>query len=80
MATETEVQRTGAEEITWDLSDLYASIDDPSIEQDIDRLDNLVGEFAEAHRSKLASYDEEELYEALQEYEAIIEGATRIGQ
>lgn len=79
MATEIEIQRTGAEEITWDLSDLYASIDDPAIEQDIKQFDTRVSVFAETHRGKLASYDEEELYEAIQEYEAIAEGATRIG-
>lgn len=79
MTTETETQRTGAEEIIWDLSDLYAGIDDPVIEQDIKQLDSRVNAFAETHRGKLASYDEEELYETIQEYEAIVEDATRIG-
>lgn len=79
MAQQLETQRTGAEEIVWDLSDLYASIDDPQIEQNIEQLNTRVSAFATAHRGKCASYDQEELLEAIQEYEAIAEGATRIG-
>ncbi|MCD4685829.1 MAG: M3 family oligoendopeptidase [Anaerolineae bacterium] len=71
--------RTGAEDITWDLSDLYAGIADAKIEQDITQIDQRVTSFAEAHRGKVADFDVEEMYEAVAEYEAIVEGASRIG-
>jgi len=79
MTTELETQRTGAEEIAWDLSDLYAGIDDPAIEQDISKTNEQVAAFEAAHRGNLASYDEEELYAAIQEYETLIESVTRVG-
>ena len=33
--------KTGAEGITWDLSDLYSGIDDPTIENDLKELEFL---------------------------------------
>ncbi len=79
MTAEQTAPRTGAEDIRWDLSDLYAGIDDPAIEGDIAQLDQRAVAFAETHRGKLASYDNEQLYETIAEYEAIAEGATRVG-
>jgi oligoendopeptidase F len=72
-------QRTGAEEITWDLSDLYDGIDDPQLEQDMTQIDQRVVTFAGAYRGKVADFDVEEMYEAVAEYEAIVEDASRIG-
>jgi hypothetical protein len=34
-AVTTETDLTGAEGVTWNLSDLYESLDDPRIENDI---------------------------------------------
>ena len=34
-----DVQPTGAETVTWDLTDLYAAIDDPAIDRDLDLSD-----------------------------------------
>lgn len=79
MATELDTQRTGAENITWDLSDLYASIDDPALEQDIQHLNETATAFEKAHRGKIVSYDPEEFHDAIRSYEAIVEGATRVG-
>lgn len=73
------VPLTGAEDIKWDLSDLYAGIDDAQVEQDMTQIDQRAAAFAEAHRGKVADFDVEEMYEAVAEYEAIVEGASRIG-
>lgn len=70
---------TGAENITWDLSDLYAGVDDPAIEGDMQQADNQAEQLAATYRGKLTSLDPEELYEAVAAYEAIAETATKLG-
>jgi len=45
---------TGAEDIRWDLDDLYSGVDDPSIAADLDKLVALAGEFSSTYRGKLA--------------------------
>jgi oligoendopeptidase F len=78
MATEVDEKITGAESVNWDLSDLYAAIDDPQIEHDIARTDQRADQFATVYRGKVASFDAEELYEAVVEYEGIVEAASRL--
>lgn len=70
---------TGAEEITWDLSDLYNGVDDPQIEQDIAATDAAAETFAATYRGKLTTFDNEELYEAVQQYEHLLETVYKIG-
>jgi oligoendopeptidase F len=43
-------QKTGAEEIVWDLSDLYSAVDDPAIERDLDAADQRADKLAEEYR------------------------------
>ncbi|MBN1681066.1 MAG: M3 family oligoendopeptidase [Anaerolineae bacterium] len=73
-----ETKLTGAEEVVWDLSDLYAGIDDPKLDDDIKLANKRAEKLSAAYRDKLASLDEEELYEAVAEYENIIEMAHRL--
>lgn len=47
--------QTGAEAIRWDLTDLYASIEDPAIDADLAAVLDLARAFDEAHRGKLAT-------------------------
>ncbi len=75
----TELQVTGAENIAWDLSDLYAGIDDPQIEADIRRADERADQLAAAYRGRLAALDAEEMRDALAEYEGIVEMAHKLG-
>ena len=79
MVAEVETRRTGAEDVRWDLSDLYAGLDDPTIKQDMQRADEQAEGLAVAYRGKVATLDDESLYEAVAEYEAIAEIAYRVG-
>ncbi len=79
MTVETKENQTGAEDVLWDLSDLYAGVDDPQIEKDIQLTDAQTDKFASELRGKIATLDPEEFYEAVAEYEAIIENATKLG-
>jgi oligoendopeptidase F len=79
MAVEVNEKRTGAEEILWDLSDLYAGVDDPQIEEDIARANALTDDFAASYRGTIASLDAEGLRAALSAYETIVEAANKLG-
>lgn len=79
MTVEANEKRTGAEDILWDLSDLYAGVDDPQIEADIARTNALADDFATTYRSKVASLDAEGLCAAVSAYEAIVEVANKLG-
>jgi oligoendopeptidase F len=78
MEADLKEKRTGAEEVTWDLRDLYAGADDPAIEQDIKQTDEQAAQFAARYHGRLTSLDPEELYEAIAEFEALVERATKL--
>src|SRR5690625_3216110 len=71
--------QTGAENIQWDLSDLYASVDDPALQSDIRRVEKLTREYASSYKGKIREFDEGRLKQALQEYEDILELLGKIG-
>lgn len=71
--------RTGAEEVTWDLSDLYRGIDDQAISQDLDDADARADKLAETYRGKVGSLDSEEMRDLVEEYEAVQALAYKIG-
>jgi len=52
---------TKAKDVRWDLTDLYADIDDPKLEQDLTSLLTAMGEFQDSYQGKL----EERLGDAL---------------
>lgn len=79
MSDEQAQQRTGAEDVRWDLSDLYAGVDDPAIEQDIAQTDERAAAFAEAYHGKVATLAAEQLQQAIEEYERIVEQSSKIG-
>lgn len=64
---------SGAEEITWDLSDLYAGTDDPNIDRDLDDADARAIRLAETQRGRIESLSARELAEAVSVYEGILE-------
>jgi oligoendopeptidase F len=70
---------TGAEQIHWDLSDLYTSAEDPALKTDVQRLKDLTGEFSQSYKNKLSNLNASELREALQKYEEIQDMMARIG-
>jgi oligoendopeptidase F len=68
MAT-TEI--TGAEEVAWDLSDLYEGIDDPRIDADVAQAEADAAAFRERYHGKVAELDAPSLAEAVVEHERI---------
>ncbi len=65
----------------WDLTDLYQGCDDPALENDLNRLEQLASEFQEAYQGKLVdgSCSSGDLKATLESYEAMVRLATRIG-
>jgi oligoendopeptidase F len=78
MEAELNEKLTGAEAVLWNLSDLYAGIDDPQIDQDIQAIDQRAEQFASDYRGKVTTFDAEMLYGALLEYEAIVESSAKL--
>ncbi len=72
-------EKTGAEHVQWDLSDLYDAIDDPALERDKEKVLDLAQEFASTYKGNVADLDAEGLKQALQEYEQLIEIIGKIG-
>lgn len=73
----TTIEQTGAEEVAWDLSDLYASGDDPRIEGDIAEAEAAATAFRDRYYGKVATLSAVELAEAIDERERIESIATR---
>ncbi|GLQ64695.1 oligoendopeptidase F [Gluconobacter kondonii] len=63
----------------WDLSDLYASPEDPVLATDFDRWAGEARRFCETYKGRLGSLSGAELAAAFAEYEAIEEGLGKIG-
>ena len=51
----TTIEQTGAEEVAWDLSDLYASGDDPRLESDFAEADTAATAFRDRYYGKVAT-------------------------
>jgi oligoendopeptidase F len=73
----TTTELTGAEDVTWDLSDLYENGDDPRLEADVQDAEAAAAAFRERYYEKVASLDAAELAEAIGERERIESILTR---
>ena len=73
----TTTELTGAEDVAWDLSDLYESGDDPRIAQDVEEADAAAGAFRERYYGRIAELNSSELVEAIEERERIESIFTR---
>lgn len=62
----------------WDLKDLYASINDEKINDDLTKLDSRINKFSENYNKKISNINGYELYKALLEYEGINELMSKI--
>jgi len=58
--------------VTWNLADLYAGVDDPRIQQDLQALEERAQAFAATYRGRLASLTAAEFGAAVVAYEAIM--------
>src|SRR5262245_8158915 len=72
-------EATGAENITWNLGDLYSGSDDPAIARDLEKANSEADRFAERYRGRVASLSAAELAQALQEAEAFNDVVGRLG-
>jgi oligoendopeptidase F len=73
--TTTEI--TGAEEVAWDLSDLYEGAEDPRFEADVEDAEKAGAAFRERYHGKVAELSAAELAEAIVERERIESLLTR---
>ena len=69
---------TGAENVIWDLSVFYDSVDDPKLESDIARLEGLVAEFQDNWRGKVAQMSAADFDAAYRQKEAIYDLVGRL--
>jgi oligoendopeptidase F len=70
---------TGAEEVAWDLSDLYAGPDDPALESDLGEAERGAAAFRERYHGQVGELDAGRLAEAVAEHERIDSIGARIG-
>jgi oligoendopeptidase F len=78
MPSDRAEQATGAEEVLWDLSDLYLGPEDPSVERDLESVEEMALSFRERYLGKVASLDAPALKCAMEEYEAILEKMAKV--
>ncbi len=71
--------KTGAEEVVWDLTDLYRAPDDKKLKDDKKRLLEMAEQFSATYKGKVAGLDAAGLRDALKAYEDIHDLAQRIG-
>jgi oligoendopeptidase F len=72
-------EKTGAENVQWDLSDLYDSINDPDLQNDKKSVKKQADEFATHYKGKISELDEKGMKQALQDYEQLLETIGKIG-
>src|SRR5918997_1531936 len=66
------VQQTSAPLPSWDLSELYAGLDDPQIDADLAEVLALAQAFETDFKGRLATMDDAALAEAFERYEALL--------
>jgi oligoendopeptidase F len=79
MSNSPTTQTTGAEEITWDLSDLYAGMDDPQLNADLGACDAEADALSETYRGRIAELAATGLAALIARYEALAERAGKVG-
>ena len=79
MSEAVQERLTGAEDVVWDLSVFYQSLDDPQIEADIEKLNQMVDEFQARWRGVVAEMSAADFVSAYQMMEAIYDMRGRLG-
>jgi len=70
---------TGAENVAWDLSDLYKSPEDPKLSEDKKDLLEQADKFADKYRGRISALSASEFSDALRAYESLVQRAGKIG-
>lgn len=71
--------KSGAENITWVLSDLYQSPDDPKLAEDKESLLKEAKAFSKKYRNNIESLSSDEFAGMLEEYESLVSKSGKIG-
>ncbi len=79
MSNTAKKAKNGAENINWDLSDLYTSSDDPQLKKDKEAVLKQADAFASKYKGKIDDLTASEFKELLEEYEAIQDKGGKIG-
>jgi oligoendopeptidase F len=79
MASSKETEKNGAENIQWDLSDLYPSATGEELQSDKKMVVKLADEFKDDYRGKVETLNAESFAGALKKYERIVEILGKIG-
>ncbi len=69
---------TGAEDVRWDLSPLYAGLDDPAIDADLDTAEAEATSISERLHGKVAELDAPALRDAVAELERLSERVDKV--
>ncbi|GAB4526883.1 MAG: M3 family oligoendopeptidase [Anaerolineae bacterium] len=69
---------TGAENIVWDLTHLYANPDDPAIDADMQKLVEMAETFSQTYKGRVGTLTGAELAEAVRQTEALYDGMGRL--
>ena len=69
----------GAQEVLWNLGDLYSGGDDPQLEKDLSESRQRAERFASTYRGRIAELPAAELAGAIGEYEQILELSGKAG-
>ncbi|MBA2742091.1 MAG: oligoendopeptidase F, partial [Actinobacteria bacterium] len=75
----TTTELTGAEDVAWDLTDLYEGSDDPRLDEHIEEAETAAAAFRERYYGKVAELSAADLADAIAERERIEEVLTRVG-
>jgi oligoendopeptidase F len=78
--TDAPVEKTApAQHITWDLTDLYAGVDDPALAADMTKAEKQAEAYAEKYRGRIGSLSAAELVQSLEEMAELEELDARLG-
>ena len=72
-------QQTALESVRWDLTDLYAGTDDPTIDADLDRCDRDADALVQGSHGKVKELDAAGMADLVAGYEDIQERAANVG-
>ena len=78
MVEMTKEAETGAESVVWDLSSLYDSPNDPAIDDDMQKVAELINDFEATYRGRIAQLTPTEVVEMMQAQEAIADVQGRL--
>ncbi len=79
MSTTSETRQTGAENVIWDLSDLYPAAPATELQHDLDTIVDRTNAFRTKWKGTLASTNEEQFAVMMAEYETLLEILDKMG-